>query len=807
MRPLGAGGMAQVWLATRADGAFKREVALKLPLLPRLRMDLESRFMREREILAGLEHLNIARLYDGGIESEVPYLAMEFVQGQPFADWCDANRLEVRERVKLFQQVLAAVQYAHERHVIHRDIKPSNILVTEAGQVRLLDFGIAKLLEEESEQPELTQIYGRALTPEYASPELLRGDSVDIPSDIYSLGVLLYELLCGSRPYRVKPGTSREELARAIARRDIRRPSRHIKTDAGLARGTTLEELARDLRGDLDAIALKAMAKDPVDRYPSASALSDDLQRYLDGEPVQAQRLRFSYVLRKFVVRNRVAVAVSAAAFVLSVAGYQLVRAEFERVRAEAAAAAASTGAELPISEKSVAVLPFTDLSEKHDQEYLSDGLSEELIDRLSKSRDLKVLARTSSFSFKGKSEDPRAIGAKLGAANLLEGSVRKSGNALRVTVQLIQAKDRQLLWSQTYNSSLEDVFRVQDEIAEEVTLELKAALDAGVAPWVGDPPIAAYNLVLKGNFYYDRYTKDDVERAVALYRESISVEPRYALAWARLAEALTRQIELGSRRPEPALSQARDALKQALEIDPGLPIAHYLQGEIHLFADWDWAAAASEVDRMHATRGADALYRAKLRADISLMFGNLDDAISNYRQVIDHDPLNTSALNNLAVALADAGDLQAAVSAYREQLQLSPASAYSNSSLAGALLMLGRLPEALDAAERESDVDARHGALAGVYWALGRRAESDGELKKLETAPGQNSYGIAQIYALRSDKDAAMRWLERAYQEHDPSMPWVKADAFLSSVHANPRYRALLAKMGLNGQAPPAAH
>jgi serine/threonine-protein kinase len=203
---LGAGGMAEVWLARRADGAFKREVALKLPMLNRLQAGLEVRFARERDILASLEHPHIARLYDAGVDPQgLPYLAMEYVQGASLTDWCDAHRLGIPQRLGLFLQVLEAVQYALEKSVIHRDLKPSNILVTESGQVRLLDFGVARLLEaEETDQPALTSVYGRALTPDYASPELLRGDPIDARSDIYSLGVLLYELLTGTRPYRLK---------------------------------------------------------------------------------------------------------------------------------------------------------------------------------------------------------------------------------------------------------------------------------------------------------------------------------------------------------------------------------------------------------------------------------------------------------------------------------------------------------------------------------------------------------------------------------------------------------------------------
>src|SRR5580693_8660045 len=223
IRLIGAGGMAEVWLAKRADGAFNREVALKLPSLTRVRHDLEQRFFRERNILASLEHPHIARLYDAGVDAAGwPYLSMEYVRGEPLTEWCDLRRVTVRGRVQLFLQVLAAVQYAHERHVIHRDLKPSNILVTDTGQVRLLDFGVAKLLEgDEADKTPLTSIYGRALTPDYASPELLRGDPVDARSDVYSLGILLYELLTGSRPYRLKSAASMGLLEQAIGSLEI----------------------------------------------------------------------------------------------------------------------------------------------------------------------------------------------------------------------------------------------------------------------------------------------------------------------------------------------------------------------------------------------------------------------------------------------------------------------------------------------------------------------------------------------------------------------------------------------------------
>ena len=213
---------------------------------------------------------------------------MEYVQGEPLTDWCDAHRLGIPERLGLFLQVLEAVQYAHEKQVIHRDLKPSNILVTESGQVRLLDFGVARLLEARRDgSAALTSVYGRALTPDYASPELLRGDPIDARSDIYSLGVLLYELLAGTRPYRLKSAASIGALDQAIATVEVKRPSLQLEQSASATRHSTVERLARQLRGDLDAMVLKALAKEPAQRYPSAAAMAEDLRRYLAGKPIR----------------------------------------------------------------------------------------------------------------------------------------------------------------------------------------------------------------------------------------------------------------------------------------------------------------------------------------------------------------------------------------------------------------------------------------------------------------------------------------------------------------------------------------
>lgn len=329
LRPLGSGGMAVVWLAERGDGTLTRQVALKLPQRFVWRPGLAERFAREGDILARLEHAHIARLYDAGVSAAdspgagLPYLVLEYVEGTHLTAYCDAHRLPITQRLALFMQVLDAVQYAHTRLVIHRDLKPTNILVTGAGEVRLLDFGIAKMLagvDEPGAGGDLTQRAGRSFTPDYASPEQVLGQTLGTASDVYSLGVVLYELLCGQRPYRLRH-TSAAQLEQAIVEVDPSPPSSRADEDAAAARGGSLRKLQRALRGELDTIVLKALRKRPEQRYGTVAELAEDLRRHRDGQAVLARPESRVYRLRKFVLRNRLTVGAAAVVAAALIAG------------------------------------------------------------------------------------------------------------------------------------------------------------------------------------------------------------------------------------------------------------------------------------------------------------------------------------------------------------------------------------------------------------------------------------------------------------------------------------------------------
>jgi eukaryotic-like serine/threonine-protein kinase len=390
LRPIGEGGMGAVWLAERTDGTLKRKVALKLPRLA-WAQDLAVRMARERDILAGLEHPNIARLYDAGVDAVGrPWLAIEYVEGRDLTAFCDTARLDLRARVRLFLQVLEAVQYAHGNLVIHRDLKPANILVTPRGEARLLDFGIARLEEGAVEAgPDLTRTGASAMTPRYASPEQVQGARLTVASDLYSLGVVLHELLTGETPYVLRR-ESRAEYEQAIVESDLRVPSRLKVTEvAAAARGTTPERIARDLRGDLDAVLLRALARAPAARYASAAAFRDDLERWLEGRTVTALPPSRLHSLRKFVARNRLAVAASAAAVLALVAVSVVAVLQAQRATRSAELARAETAKANATNEFLLSIFRRADPTERGGR----DATAKELLSEAESQLDAKVLS------------------------------------------------------------------------------------------------------------------------------------------------------------------------------------------------------------------------------------------------------------------------------------------------------------------------------------------------------------------------------------------------------------------------------
>ncbi len=430
VRELGRGGMGVVWLAERSDGLVNRSVALKLPHQAGQRAGLAERMAREREILGSLTHPNIARLYDAGLTAEHrPFLAIEYVEGRPIDAYCRDLRLDTAARVRLFLQVANAVAYAHAMLVVHRDLKPANILVAADGQVRLLDFGIAKLLDhEQARETALTEFSGRPLTLDYASPEQIRGDPLTIGSDVYSLGVVLYELLSGERPYKLKRD-SRGALEDAI-----------LDTDPPLPSGVAEPPSRRSLRGDLDTIVLKSLKKQPVERYATVHALVDDLERYLEGRPVLARSDGLWYRVRKFAARN--AIAVGAAGVVLativvgaSVATWQARVAVAEKRRAE------------QVKELIASVFREADPTQVRGKVFSAGDLLRQAERRVNDRQDISSATRLELLAIVG--ESLFGLQENADAARVVEQALRLQESA-RIDDDLLQARLR-LLLSQAY--------------------------------------------------------------------------------------------------------------------------------------------------------------------------------------------------------------------------------------------------------------------------------------------------------------------------------------------------------------------
>ena len=443
---------------------------------------------------------------------------------------------------------------------------------------------------------------------------------------------------------------------------------------------------------------------------------------------------------------------------------------------------------------KSIAVLPFVDMSEKHDQEYFSDGLSEELIDHLANAPELKVVARTSSFQFKGKNEDMRLIAQKLGVAHLLEGSVRKSGDRVRITAQLIRAQDGAHIWSRIYDRSLSDIFQVQDEIAGTVAQSLRVAMQSNAGHGKAPPNTQAYNLLLEGDYFLNRTTKPDTEHAIGLYKKAIALDPNYARAWAKLADAYGLLGFFGLA----DIEGQREAIAQALRADPDLPEAHSAQGYMLKYYEWDWPGAEAAFRRADQLSGEHRIGGAV--ASIGWMFGRIDESIAAHRRSLERDPLSAESYWGLGLDLFIAGRYQEAEAAFRKVSDLSPSHASAKALLALVLLYQDRASEALAALDQEPDPSWKALVSPIIYWRLSRREDSDAALEHLEKGYAATSaYQIAEVHAYRGEPDASFEWLERAYRQRDPGMTWIKVDPLLQNLRKDSRYQAFLVRMKLD--------
>lgn len=462
-------------------------------------------------------------------------------------------------------------------------------------------------------------------------------------------------------------------------------------------------------------------------------------------------------------------------------------------------AAPASSSQTAASPEKSIAVIPFLNLSSDKEQEYFSDGLSEELLNLLAKIPDLHVAARTSSFQFKGQSTDITEIARKLNVAHVLEGSVRKAGNRVRITVQLIDAQDGYHAWSETFERDLDDIFKVQDEIASGVVRQLRVQL-LGNAPVARPKPsnTQAYNLYLQGRYFADRRTAADLEKAVLLYEEALQHDPSYARAWAGLADTHINMGSYGFAPTTQTAAKARSAAERALALDSNLAEAYVALGRVHLVHDFDWPAADTALKRARELDpgNADIVREA---GNLAATLGRFDEAEQLLREALARDPLRAASYNGLGILLQYVGKPMDAMAQFRRVLELSPQFASAHCSLARIYLELGKSEDALEEALQESEEAWRLSGLALTYHALGRKAQADASLRDLtQKYANDAAFQIAEAYAFRGENELAMQWLERAYRQRDGGMVQIYRNPLFKGLEQDERFEALLRKLKL---------
>jgi serine/threonine-protein kinase len=612
---------------------------------------------------------------------------------------------------------------AHAAGITHRDIKPANILLNEDLRPVLLDFGLANLQGDER----LTQAGSAVGTVAYMSPEQASGREVDSRSDLFSCGIVLYELIAGRTPFR---RDNEAATLNAIA-------------------NASPEPLARyknDVPDELQRVVTKTLAKSPDERYQTAADLLADL-----------------------------------------------------RVIERSLAAGASTSSRrTAASQPSLAVLPFTNMSADPENEYFSDGLTEELLNILAKNRGLKVTGRTSSFVFKGKREDLREIGQKLGVGTILEGSVRKAGNRVRITAQLVNANDGFHLWSETYDRVLDDVFALQDEISRAVAEALNVKLLGESKTHTMDPE--SYALMLRANHSAQQGSKSSLAVAVDLYRKAIELDPESGRPWAGLGRCLFVQASVGHGEIGPISLEAKEAIARALALDDDLPEAYEALFWIESAFDFQFKEAGEAIRKAQSLApnnplvlGAHAVFLAAIQA-------RFEEALTLSRRAVELDPLDPRLHLLLGRVEFWAGENFQAERTLRRVLELSPGFTSASGLLSSVLLLQGRLEEALEVARREESLGYRLTSEAILFHSLARKEESDRALAELLTQGDHWAFQFACTYAWRGEVDEAFEWLEKSYSLRDSGTPLTKVQPLLRNLRDDPRWPGLLKKIGFTG-------
>jgi serine/threonine protein kinase/TolB-like protein/Flp pilus assembly protein TadD len=647
VRELGRGGMGTVFLAERADGQFEKQVAIKILSRGADTAEILRRFQAERQILARLDHPNIARLLDAGTTDDgLPYFIMDYIVGAPVTRFAVAERLSTRQRLELFLKICAAVEFAHRNLVVHRDIKPSNILANAEGEPKLLDFGIAKLLAKDEDAAQLGTEAKQHLTPICASPEQAKGDPITVATDIYSLGALLYEMLSDQKPHRFSTARpTREELALVVGEQ-VPPPPSAIASDA---------QTARLLRGDLDAIVRFAMRKEPEMRYATVADLAADIRRHLARKPVVARYPTLGYRAKCLVKRNGSRL-VASAAVVIVLTGVLFAFWTRSQQNAREAAGMPARGVSAPASDtrKSIAVLPFESLGDNNSPSYFADGVQDNILTDLGKVGDLKVISRSGVAAYRGKNRNMKQIGRDLGVANVLEGSLQISGDRVRINAQLIDTRTDTQIWAEQYDRKLEDIFALQSELAQTIAAQLKATLSTSEKAEIWRQPtqdLQAYDLYLRARAALRGeggvIPRENWNVAVDLLDRAIARDPKFTLAYCLLNEAYVLQYRFGEDHSPQHLAAAKDAAETALRLEPNREEARLALARYYYHGLRDYRRTQQELSSLPSSAPHEVDFFT-LASQVERRSGQFAASIRDGEKAVELDPQNASLAASL---------------------------------------------------------------------------------------------------------------------------------------------------------------
>ena len=827
IRKLGAGGMGEVFLAE--DSRLDRQVAVKiLPAAFSTDAGRLRRFEQEARATSALNHPNILTLHDFGTHESAPFLVMELLDGEDLRAQLRRGPLPPRTAVDYAGQIAAGLAAAHEKGIIHRDLKPENLFITRDGRVKILDFGLAKLIErrdadyarrnEEADTLDLpagdasllpsSGLHltdpGRVMgTMGYMSPEQVRGENLDARSDIFSLGIVLYEMLTGRSPFA---GVNVFDRSAAILEREPPPLSHH------------LDAVPAPVVEDFQRVVSKALSKDREERYRTPVDLLQDLYDLKEELAFSARLERTSRTGSNRAITGptgNLTAVTGAPATVHTDARGRAGAVNRRRLTALlvlliliAAAAVASlyrrqTGAELPID--SVAVLPFTNPDQAEESDYLADGLTESIINNLTQLSDLRVIARSSVFQYKGRQVDPLRAGRDLGVRAVVIGRVQQRGDSLMINAELVDVRENKQLWGQQYNRRLTDVFALQGEIAAEISRMLRARLSGAERQRLAKRPtenLKAFQYYMQGWAMSHRRTREDLFAAVRYYQRALEEDDRYALAYAGLANAYASLGAYGFIAPSQGRSKAEEAARQALALDDGLAEAHTVLGQINvLFTPYNFTIGDRELQKAIELRPGLAL--AHWYLGISLIFqGRLDESLDELLKARELDPLSPVIARSVAIPYYFRRDSARALELLRQADELGPP--FGTTFEIGVYIQNRLFDETL--AELEKAGRERKGdpiliySTGMIYAARGEPAAARRIIRELEAMSGESlsqAHWIAKIYATLKEREEALSWLQRgltagaigSFYKDEPVWDPIRDDA---------RFGELLRRMGL---------